>query len=79
MQSLTDETLTLEHILGLRAEAATAGDIMTVALCDIALEDVTTYVLSDSERAELAEFTRDDARSRCLEIINVTRAASEQA
>lgn len=65
----TQMTLTDDQISALRAEAANAGDMMQVALCDIAIDGVVDHrvALTAAEVATLhtrfAHLSVEDARA----------------
>lgn len=68
--ALAEPTVTDAQIRQLRLDASDAGDLLQCAICDVAthgyVEDVD---LLDSERAQVAAMTREQARAECARVI----------
>lgn len=74
----TSQTITHEQLHTLSSEAATHGDDLQVAICDVALglRVGPDLRLSDRERSRVDHMTVDEARELCAQAIANAEAQS---
>lgn len=77
------DSITDDQISALRTEAAAAGDLDQVAICDHALgvEPTAPYVVRDDGRLWLSDYasvlTREQARAECERVIAAAAAQDD--
>lgn len=74
MSQAYDEATRLYALLaGLQSEAGESGDMLQVALCDIAIDgrvlEETDDLLSQSDRVGIAGYDKERAIDRCLSVM----------
>lgn len=66
-------TITQEQIQALHDSAGQAGDLLQAAICQVAMDGEadpqTLKVLSDSERAEIAQYDQESAIAECERVL----------
>jgi len=86
----TERSITPEQIRALRSEAARAGDVYQIAICDVALEPGATALtqaqiqagerdysgggLPVDQQREINSMTHEEAVARCVEAIRAAEA-----
>jgi hypothetical protein len=75
-QTIAAATITNQQIRALRTEAAKAGDLMQVAICERALGWMWIEVtnLSTDEDRRVQGLTVDEARAECARVISAAQA-----
>lgn len=75
-EGTTVETLSRKQITALRDESASAGDILTSAICERALgNDVPeSFALDADERARAEQMSVEAARTECVRVIRDAEA-----